>query len=106
VAHAWTEPPTHRAGNEEIGNLQLATIPPRVHSFNHLAWLSNDLAGLSNDLAGLSNDLARLSKGLARLSNDLAWLSNDLAWLSNDSINGVFDEKTPRTWRLCASAVQ
>jgi len=97
VAHAWAESSAHGASIEEIGGLQLATIPPRVHCIkhlarlanhlaelaNHLAELSNDLAGLSNDLAGLSNDLAGLSNDLAGLSNDLAGLSNDLAGLSN-----------------------
>jgi hypothetical protein len=110
VADAWTKPPTHRAGDEEIGNLQLATIPPRVHCIkhlarlaNHLAELSNDLARLANHLAELSNDLAELSNDLAGLSNDLAGLSNDLAelskglaWPANDSINGAFDEKSKK----------
>jgi ABC-type transporter Mla subunit MlaD len=116
VAHAWAESSAHGASIEEIGGLQLATIPPRVHCIKHLARLSNDLAGLSNDLAGLSNDLAGLSKGLAELSNDLAELSKGLAelskglaelskglaWPANDSINGVFDEKSKKLAFLAA----
>ena len=96
MADAWTKPPTHRAGDEEIGNLQLATIPPRVHCIKHLARLANHLAELSNDLAELSNDLAGLSNDLAGLSNDLAELSKGLAWPANDSINGAFDEKSKK----------
>ena len=96
MADAWTKPPTHRAGDEEIGNLQLATIPPRVHCIKHLARLANHLAELSNDLAELSNDLAGLSNDLAELSNDLAELSKGLAWPANDSINGAFDEKSKK----------
>ena len=72
----------------QIGNLQLATIPPRVHSFNAVARLSNDLAGLSNDLA--------------RLANYLAGLSNHLARPANGSINGVFDEKSQKLPFLAA----
>ena len=103
MAHAWAESSAHGSGDEEIDNLRLATIPPRVHSFNAVARLSNDLARLSNDLAELSNDLAGLSNDLAGLSNDLAGLSKGLAGLSkglagpaNDSINGVFDEKSKK----------
>jgi hypothetical protein len=116
VAHAWTECAAYRASIEEIGNLQLATIPPRVHSFkhlarpanhltrlsNHLARLSNHLARLSNHLARLSNHLARLSNHLAGLYNDLAGLYNDLAGLYNDSINGAFDEKAQKLAFLAA----
>ena len=88
MADAWTKPPTHRAGDEEIGNLQLATIPPRVHSFNAVVRLANHLAGLSNDLARLANHLAELSKGVARPANG--------------SINGVFDEKSQKLPFLAA----
>jgi hypothetical protein len=38
-----------RSDIEEIANLQLATIPPRVHTFNAVARLANDLARPSND---------------------------------------------------------